>query len=159
MGGALEGNAARLCLCHCCTCLQIPVTNSGAAPLSVVADCRGDAFSGPRTFEVPPGMTLGYPLTFSAPWIGDYAGALEMSFPATGAVLLAVCMRWRTSICALSCVVCGHAAGSDLAAIQQHTSVYSRSPIFVRLSGPQCNDSGCERFCNACSAKVKQGSH
>ena len=67
-------------------CLQIPIVNPGAAPLSVTADCRGEAFSGPRTFEVPPGMTLGYPLTFSAPWIGEYAGALEMSFAATGGV-------------------------------------------------------------------------
>ena len=57
--------------------------------MHVTADLRGgEAFSGPKDLMVGPGQTAAYPLTFRAPWIGDYVGNLDLNFPATGTSLL-----------------------------------------------------------------------
>lgn len=68
---------------------QVPVVNTSSEPVHVVADLRGgEAFSGPKDLTVGPGLTVAYPLVFRAPWIGDYAGTLELSFPESGRHLL-----------------------------------------------------------------------
>lgn len=65
--------------------LQVPVVNKSSEVVHVTADLRGgEAFSGPKDLMVGPGQTAVYPLTFRAPWIGDYVGNLELDFPATG---------------------------------------------------------------------------
>lgn len=64
---------------------QVPVVNRSNQPVHVTADLRGgEAFSGPKDITVGPGQTAAYPLTFRAPWIGDYVGNLDLNFPATG---------------------------------------------------------------------------
>lgn len=61
------------------------MVNTSSQPVHVVADLRGgEAFSGPKDLTVGPGLTVAYPLVFRAPWIGDYAGSLELSFPESG---------------------------------------------------------------------------
>ncbi len=65
--------------------LQVPVVNKSSQVVHVTADLRGgEAFSGPKDLMVGPGQTAVYPLTFRAPWIGDYVGNLDLNFPATG---------------------------------------------------------------------------
>ena len=72
--------------------MQVPVVNRSNQPVHVTADLRGgEAFSGPKDITVAPGQTAAYPLTFRAPWIGDYVGNLDLNFPATG--MLAVCHK------------------------------------------------------------------
>ena len=118
-------------------CLQIPIVNPGAAPLSVTADCRGEAFSGPRTFEVPPGSTVGYPLTFSAPWIGEYAGALEMNFAATGGVP-ASCENDRGS-CLPAChrQICCHRWGKGCCRSAREVTSIGRRYMLCGLAGDE----------------------
>ncbi|KAL0021413.1 hypothetical protein WJX79_003538 [Trebouxia sp. C0005] len=63
---------------------EVPVVNKSSEVVHVTADLRGgEAFSGPKDLMVGPGQTAVYPLTFRAPWIGDYVGNLELDFPAT----------------------------------------------------------------------------
>lgn len=68
---------------------QVPLVNKSNQVVHVTADLRGgEAFSGPKDLMVGPGQTAAYPLTFRAPWIGDYVGNLDLNFPATGTFLL-----------------------------------------------------------------------
>ena len=65
--------------------MQVPVVNRSNQPVHVTAALRGgEAFSGPKDITVGPGQTAAYPLTFRAPWVGDYMGNLDLNFPATG---------------------------------------------------------------------------
>ena len=65
------------------------MVNTSSQPVHVVADLRGgEAFSGPKDLTVPPGLTIAYPLVFRAPWIGDYTGSLELSFPESGSTFV-----------------------------------------------------------------------
>lgn len=67
------------------TLAQVPVVNSSDQMVYVTANMQGgDAFTGPKDIMVGPGQTASYPLTFCAPWVGDYTGSLELTFPASG---------------------------------------------------------------------------
>ena len=73
--------------------LQVPVVNRSNQPVHVTADLRGgEAFSGPKDITVGPGQTAAYPLTFRAPWVGDYVGNLDLNFPATGMPMFVACL-------------------------------------------------------------------
>lgn len=90
------------------------MVNTSSQPVRVVADLRGgEAFSGPKDLTVGPGLTVAYPLVFRAPWIGDYAGSLELSFPESGSALF-------LTFCSLSC---------SLVDKMRCTSVYSISVL------------------------------
>ncbi|DBA78771.1 TPA: putative protein fap47 [Trebouxia sp. C0004] len=63
---------------------EVPVVNKSSQVVHVTADLRGgEAFSGPKDLMVGAGQTAVYPLTFRAPWIGDYVGNLDLNFPET----------------------------------------------------------------------------
>ncbi len=64
--------------------MQIPVINESTSPLVVVADCKGDAFTGPKELTVPAGQVAAYPLLFQPAVAGTCAGTLELHIPATG---------------------------------------------------------------------------
>lgn len=75
--------------------LQVPVVNKSSQVVHVTADLRGgEAFSGPKDLMVGPGQTAVYPLTFRAPWTGDYVGNLDLNFPATGVCPLYLKCFW-----------------------------------------------------------------
>ena len=72
---------------HTCSLpsIQVPVVNSSDQMVYVTANMQGgDAFTGPKDIMVGPGQTASYPLTFCAPWVGDFTGSLELTFPASG---------------------------------------------------------------------------
>eukprot|EP00884_Botryococcus_braunii_P022119 jgi/Botrbrau1/8591/Bobra.0380s0012.1 len=51
---------------------EVPVSNDGEAPLTVVGECRGsEAFSGPKDVTVLPGQTGSYTLLFQPSWTGE----------------------------------------------------------------------------------------
>lgn len=58
---------------------DIPLSNNGDKPLQLRAALQGgEAFSGPSTITLDPQSTSTYPLTFRAPWVGEYKGRLEL---------------------------------------------------------------------------------
>ena len=65
--------------------VQVPVVNSSSQVVYITASLQGgEAFSGHKDLMVAAGQTDNYPLTFCAPWVGDYAGTLSLNFIATG---------------------------------------------------------------------------
>ena len=63
----------------------MPVVNSSNQVVYVTASLQGgEAFTGPKDLMVAAGQTANYPLTFCAPWVGDYNGSLSLNFIATG---------------------------------------------------------------------------
>lgn len=69
----------------CLHALQVPVVNTSDQMVYVTAVLQGgEAFTGPKDIMVSPGATVSYPLTFCAPWVGEYTGSLELSFPNSG---------------------------------------------------------------------------
>ncbi|KAK9828703.1 hypothetical protein WJX72_001600 [[Myrmecia] bisecta] len=63
---------------------EVPIVNSSSGAMTVVAECKGEAFSGPKELHMAPGQLAAYPLTFKPPWVGSYAGTLEITVPSTG---------------------------------------------------------------------------
>lgn len=63
---------------------EIPLTNTFEKPLQMRAIIHGDGFTGPQSFTLDPESNGLYPLTFRAPWIGEYKGRLELIVPSTG---------------------------------------------------------------------------
>ena len=99
----------------------------------VTADLRGgEAFSGPKDLMVGPGQTAAYPLTFRAPWIGDYVGNLDLNFPATGVFAhSALDQFWQTM----------HPSGACIVKPTTSSSVYMHTSMSLSLLAQQCLDS------------------
>ena len=63
---------------------QVPLVNGTKENWLVRAECKGETFSGPRELSVLSGQTGMYPLHFSPPTMGFFAGSVEFAIAAIG---------------------------------------------------------------------------